>query len=226
MLYGSQLPQSSPTNRHRCERLFSDDRLVFVDIETAGLQSWRPIIQIAAIAVTASLHVVEEFEAKIQFDEHRAVRRALCKRHYSRARWRAEGRRERDVAVDFAAFLTRHATVHRFNASGRPFVVAQLVAHNAGFDGPFLRAWFERLGLFFPGSYRLFCTMQRAMWMFHEDRTLTPPSDFKLGTLCEYFGALLPADQAHDALADVRATVELYRLMCAGRLSNRKQLLC
>jgi DNA polymerase III epsilon subunit-like protein len=89
------------------------------------------------------------------------------------------------------------------------------VAHNAEFDGPFLRSWFERLGLFFPGSYRVSCTMQRAMWLFHEDQSLTPPADFRLGTLCEYFGAVLRPSEAHDALADVRATVELYRRMTA-----------
>ncbi len=44
-------------------------RLVFVDLETAGLSVWRPIIQIAAVAVTSSLEEVETFEAKIAFDE-------------------------------------------------------------------------------------------------------------------------------------------------------------
>lgn len=92
-------------------------------------------------------------------------------------------------------------------------IVAQLVAHNAEFDGTFLREWFERLGLFLPASYRVFCTLHRAMWLFHENRSLTQPSDFKLGTLCSYFGISLPLQEAHDALADVRATVELYRRM-------------
>lgn len=188
-------------------------RLVFVDIETAGLQVWRPIIQIAAIAVDNAFHELECFEEKIQFDESQAVKRSLHKRHYNRHRWQTEARRDKDVAVDFGAFLARHATVETLSARGKPFVVAQLVAHNASFDAPFLRAWFERLGLFFPGTYRVFCTLHRAMWLFHEDRTLTPPDDFRLGTLCEYFGIALPPDQAHDALADVRATVALYRAM-------------
>ena len=92
-------------------------------------------------------------------------------------------------------------------------IVAQLVAHNAEFDGVFLREWFERLGLFLPASYRVFCTLHRAMWLFHENRSLTPPADFKLGTLCRYFDVPLRPDEAHDALTDVRATVELYRRM-------------
>ena len=64
-----------------------------------------------------------------------------------------------------------------------------------------------------PASYRVFCTLQRAMWLFHECKELTPPVDFKLGTLCQYFGVPLRAEDAHDALADVRATVALYREM-------------
>lgn len=106
-------------------------------------------------------------------------------------------------------------------------VVAQLVAHNAEFDGAFLRKWFERLRLFLPASYRVFCTLHRAMWLFHEDRLLTPPNDFKLGTLCQYFGVALRASQAHDALADVRATVELYRritMLVAARTAENAAL--
>jgi DNA polymerase III epsilon subunit-like protein len=57
------------------------------------------------------------------------------------------------------------------------------------------------------------CTKQRALWLFAEDKSLTPPADYKLGTLCQYFGVPLSADDAHDALADVRATVGLYKQM-------------
>lgn len=55
--------------------------------------------------------------------------------------------------------------------------------------------------------------MQRAIWLFHEDKTLTPLDNFKLRTLCDYFGVPLRAEESHDALVDVRATVGLYRAM-------------
>ncbi len=65
-----------------------------------------------------------------------------------------------------------------------------------------------------PGGHcRVLCTLQRAVWLFHEDKTLTRPADFGLGTLCEYFGVRLRPEEAHDALAEVRATVELFRAM-------------
>jgi DNA polymerase III epsilon subunit-like protein len=208
------------TTRHRS----AATRLVFVDIETAGLQVWRPIIQIAAIAVDGRFRELETFEEKIQFDERQAVKHSLRKRNYSRWRWHAEARRDRDVAVDFGAFLARHATVGAVSARGEPFVVAQLVAHNAAFDAPFLRAWFERMGLFFPGTYNVFCTLHRAMWLFHEEQSLALPDDFKLGTLCKYFGVELRPDEAHDALADARATARLYQAMRSYRPQTTTRL--
>ena len=70
------------------------------------------------------------------------------------------------------------------------------------------------------------CTKQRALWLFDEDKSLTPPADFKLGTLCEYFGVRLREDSdAHDAFYDVRATVELYRAMLGAWFTERSSRL-
>jgi DNA polymerase III epsilon subunit-like protein len=189
------------------------EKLVFIDLETAGVDVWRPIIQVAAIALDSGLHELESFEAKIRFRRRFADPKALRKPHYSAARWRKEAQPVREVADKLAEFLARHASVELISLSGRPYRVAQLVAHNAAFDGPFLQTWFERLGRFFPGHFRTFCTLQRALWLFQEDKSLPPPADFQLTTLCRYFGVRLDPGEAHDALADVRATVELYRAM-------------
>jgi DNA polymerase III epsilon subunit-like protein len=192
---------------------FPDERLVFVDIETGGLETWRPIIQIAAIAVASNGRELETFEAKLRFDERIADPKSLRKNHYSPERWFREARPACVVAESFAQLLMRHATIDQTAIGGRVFQVAQLVAHNADFDGPFLRAWYNRTRLFLPASPRVLCTVQRAMWSFHENKLLTPPKDFKLKTLCEYFGVPLRGEDAHDALNDVRATVALYRAM-------------
>ncbi len=199
--------------RRRWKRLPPEERLVFVDIELAAVGRRRAILQIAAIAVSRSLVEQESFEAKIRLDESRFRPMSVRNRHFDLVQWRQEARSPKAVACDFARFLTRHASAVLPGADGRPLIVAQLVAHNAEFDGVFLRDWFERLGLFFPASYRIFCTLHRAMWYFHEDRAMMPPRDFKLGTLCRHFGVPFNDYEAHDALTDVRATVELYRRM-------------
>jgi len=199
----------------------ADERLVFVDLEVGKAGRQRLILQIAAVALTRSLVELESFEAKVLSDVLRDAE--IRHRRFNRAQWQAEAKHPKVVAYEFGRFLGRHATVEIAGTSRRRIAVAQLVAHNAEFDGHFLRDWFERLGLFLPASYRVHCTLQRAMWLFHEQRGMTPPSDFKLGTLCRHFGITLPLSEAHDALADVRATAELYRrmtLLDAARLAQ------
>ena len=202
-----------------------DDRLVFVDIELGRVKRQRPILQIAAIAVSRSLIELEAFEAKVQVDERKTPSTLIHNRHFDRDQWHREARHPKVVAYHFGRFLGRHATAEVAGANQRRMIVAQLVAHNAEFDGLLLREWFERMGLFMPASYRVFCTLHRAMWLFHEHHSLSPPSDFKLGTLCRYFGISLPPQEAHDAAADVRATVELYRRMTMLEAVNVAQVL-
>src|SRR5262249_20123792 len=131
-------------------------KLIFFDLETGGLNPKRhPIVQLAAIAVDCHLEPVEAFEAKVRFDERTASRNSLRKNHYSRGLWAREAFEPEDVAVNFAAFLRRHATHTLLASDGRPYQVAQLVAHNATFDGAFLQAWYERLDTFLPARYQV-----------------------------------------------------------------------
>ena len=118
-----------------------------------------------------------------------------------------------DAAHRLSEFLRRHATVDMVSRKGKPYQIAQLAAHNATFDGPKLSNWYDELNLFLPAARRVFCTLQRAFWLFQENRGLTPPANYKLPTLCEYFDVPLDTAEAHDAFADVRATVALYRAM-------------
>jgi DNA polymerase III epsilon subunit-like protein len=188
----------------------NSQKVIFTDIETGGINPKRhPIIQLAAIAVDSHLEPIEAFEAKIRFDERKANPNSLRKNHYRRGLWANEAHEAEEVARSFADFLRRHATVPTLSSDGKPYYVAQLVAHNATFDGAFLQAWYERLGIFLPARYQVLCTLQRAMWYFHEHQCERLPSDFKLATLCQYFGVTFHAASAHEALADVSATVAL-----------------
>ncbi len=62
---------------------------------------------------------------------------------------------------------------------------------------------------FFPFSYHVKDTLQRALWFFDEHPELTRPPSLKLSVLCEYFGIVTAG--AHDALADVRMSVAIAR---------------
>ena len=209
--------------------MFIDERLVFFDLETAGLDpEQHPIIQIAAIAVDSELSELESFEIKVRFDEAEADPESLSANHYSKKVWEREAVPPLVAARRFSKFLRRHATFDMVSKKGEPFQIAQLVAHNGErFDGPFIHAWYRKLKLthpklFCPARYMVLCTKQRALWLFDEDKGLTPPASYKLGTLCEYFGVRLKPEEAHDALNDVRATVELYRAMASTRETNKQ----
>lgn len=152
-----------------------DERLVFVDLETGGVETWRPIFEIAAIAVDANLNELESFEARLKFCRSLANPKVLLGSRYNTQAWRRGAIDADDAAEEFADFLSRHGTVDQSSQSGRIFQVAQMVAHNAAFDGQFLCNWFNRVGRFLPASRRMLCTMQRAIWLFHENKSLTPP---------------------------------------------------
>ena len=201
-----------------------EEKLVFFDLETAGVDPRQhPIIQIAAIAIDSSLCELETFELKIRFDEAEANPKSLSVNRYSKELWESEAVAAAAAAERFANFLRRHATVDMLSKNGKPYRLAQMVAHNGErFDGPFLEAWYSKLGLFCPARKMVLCTKQRALWFFDEDKSLTPPANFQLQTLCEYFGVPLRAEDAHDAFNDVRATVELYRAMTSSTKSEQQ----
>ena len=189
------------------------ERIVFVDIETGGLNAKKhAITQIAALAVDGALNVLEAFERKIQFGVLEGSTAALNKQKYDPATWSQQGERADDVARQFASFLRRHAAISKIARNGRPYRLAVLAGHNAvAFDLPFLREWYRRQDTFCPVAHHALCTLERTKWYFAEHPQVTPPDSYALGYLCEYFGVEFPESDRHDALADVRATLELYR---------------
>ncbi len=185
--------------------------MVMFDLETGGLESRRPIMQIAAIAVDSQLKELEQFEVKIQFDESKANPDSLRRIHYRRAEWRRSAVPSEKAARRFASFLRSHASVDVLSHDLSTFRVAQLASHNSQFDGQFLEAWFNRLDIFLPASYRCFCTLQRAYWYFQENPHVPRPDDYRLGTLCQHFDVPLNCNDAHEAIADTRAAIGVYR---------------
>ncbi len=200
------IPESNHREQFGTDPMTHGERLVFVDVETAGLKSSPSIIQIAAVAIDAELNEVESFETKVRFESTK-----LTEGSFEPTLWKRIANQPEKAAGDFAMFLRRHATVDMVSKAGCPYQLARLAAHNASFDCPLLEKWYRDLDQFFPAARSTFCTLQRAYWLFEEDKSLSPPADYKLATLCEYFGIALRRDEAHNAVADVQATVQLYR---------------
>ena len=192
---------------------------VVFDLETTGLSPmWDQILQFGAIRVDSDSLQIEDAQSDVV---------------NLRCKLRPE------VVPSPSALLTTRVWPHMFDsaplshdemmrkvsdflAESRPAV---FVGHNAiRFDGQHLRhnlfsALLPPYVLHLDGS-RLVDTMLLA----HLIHTLHPSAmnwprkadgklSFRLGDLCAANGITLDANEAHDALADVTATLELYALM-------------
>jgi DNA polymerase-3 subunit epsilon len=184
--------------------------IVFFDIETTGLNPKRhSIIQIGAVALDEGLREIATFEVKVGFALKRRAENPVSRLNsYDESTWQKEALPEREAARRFAAFLKDHASLPRKTKNGKPFFVAQLAAYNAPFDAVFLQTWYERLREFLPAARPPLCVMQRAQWYF-EESLKRKPNDWKLSTVAKHCG--IPLTNAHDALADARATAGVYR---------------
>lgn len=182
------------------------ETICFFDTETGGLLPQHPTTQLAAVAVDNDWREVETFEVKFQFDVNACEPEALKLNGYSPEKW-ANAVPEAYAWQQFQHMLNRHRCVELVSRAGNPYSVARLAGHNIlGFDMPRTEAAFKRLGLFFPIDFRtVLDTRQGACWYF--ERLGERPKDFKLTGLAECFG--IPTAGAHDALADVRMTIEL-----------------
>ena len=81
-----------------------------------------------------------------------------------------------------------------------------LVAHNMGFDGPFLASELERIGKDIAGTPQLFCTMENGRWA-----TAIGKSP-RLGELCFACGVEYDPDAAHAASYDTDRMMECVRV--------------
>lgn len=181
---------------------------VYFDFETGGVLD-EPSIQLAAIAVDREWKELDSFEQKIKFDPEACNPDALTLNGYTPEAWR-DAIEPGAVAVEFARWLKPHSTVELVSQrTGRPYSVARLAGYNAlTFDLPRLRALFGQR--FFPCSYHVRDVLQRAMFWFDEHPDIAEkPKSLKLSELCEYFK--IPSAGAHEALTDVRLTVELHK---------------
>jgi DNA polymerase III epsilon subunit-like protein len=109
------------------------------------------------------------------------------------------------------------ATIYPFDIRAKlPEVIAAdsarlAISIRCHFDTSFLGELYRRGSMFCPAAlYEPLDTLPLARW--YTSAHPSPPANHKLETLAEWLG--LPAFEAHDALADVRATVAVARELC------------
>ena len=166
-----------------------DCNLFFFDSETGGLSPvHNDLVEVACIVTDPSgKDILGEYSVKV-FPERPVDPKAAAVNGYTEVKWAAEA-----VKLD-------EAMVHLLKLARN----TALVAHNAPFDWGFLEMAMARRAQRWPGDYHRFCTVALATPLLKAGLV----ENLKLGTLTKYFG--IKHDDAHTALADVRACRELY----------------
>lgn len=111
-----------------------------------------------------------------------------------------------EVFQDLSRMLKKHVNPYDRNDK------MAIAGYNVGFDEEFLRAFWKHHNDQFYGS--IFWSgridvLSQALDALLKERHRLP--NFKLGTVAEHLN--IPLDNAHDALADVTATREIYHLL-------------
>jgi len=186
---------------------------LFYDLETTGLnRTFDQVIQFAAIRTDRELNLLEEHNLKIRLRPDVIPSPTAMLTHGIPVSDLTDGPCEFDAI----------ATIHRlFNTPG----TVTIGYNSLGFDDEFLRFAFYRNLLppythqYANGCYRMdILAMIVIYWLYNREVLQWPEQDGQPSIKLEHINALnrLAAGPAHDALVDVRATVELARRLQAA----------
>jgi len=170
-------------------------KLAFIDIETTGFDMEKhEIIEIGGVIVEqrdgVPGSIIDEFEIKIRPERiEDADAEALSINGYNEAEWMFA--LDKKQAMELFAEKTKDAV---------------MLAHNVAFDYSFLAKAFSDTGVENKMFYAKLDTISFAYAKLHKQEDAPRMS---LGALCEYFG--VENSRAHTALADARATYEVYK---------------
>ena len=183
-----------------------EPKLCFIDVETTGLDpKLHAITQLAGVIV-CPLHKGNGYEFNYKIKPHDSAiidPSALLATGQNREEF-ATYEAPSKVLCDFTRTLD--TVVDKFDKSDKLI----FVGYNATFDDSFVRAFFQRQGHKFYGSYFWWPPVdvaQMALLFLRRRRHML--KDFKLGTVYEEIMGK-PMVLAHDAIQDIRQTKEIY----------------
>jgi DNA polymerase III alpha subunit (gram-positive type) len=172
-----------------------EKKLAFIDLETTGFNPLtHEVIEIgvplAKLNEKGIYEELESFEVKVKPDHIET----------------AEAEALRINRYDEGAWMFGHTQKEAFTMLAQKCEGCVLVAQNTPFDYSFLVAGFMRHGLKDPFFSAKLDTISLAYLRFRKDPEMT---SFSLKSLCDKYG--IRNDKAHNALADIRATFEVFK---------------
>ena len=165
---------------------YDNKTLIFIDVETTGLDATRGhrVIEVGAVRVEEG-NVTNEFQSFIHTD--RIISPGATKIHGI----------TNAMMIGKPQPTTVYPALHEFIGE------SPLVAHNARFDSTFLRWEFKRLGM--EMTNRTICTLEMSRRLFPE------LPNHRLETVVRHvLGKLPDMVKLHSALDDARITAKIY----------------
>lgn len=174
--------------------------LIFFDLETSGLDfDKHEIIQISAIDAATG----DSFNEYLDFDIKKADKIALEKNSFDETLWDEKAVPQELGIRRFGEFVKAHAHLEFESRKGK---LAAMAGYNVlGFDKFFVDKSFRRHEIFFPGDYRMYDIYALILWKY------PGLEKYSLENMCEYLH--IGHEELHDSLADVRATIEVAKLI-------------
>lgn len=170
-------------------------KLAFLDVETTGFDPVKQEIIELGVVVAAqqadgAWRTVNEIDVKVK-PRHieTADKEALRVNGYSEDAWM------------FAHTLEQ--ALEELNQKAKDAI---MVAHNVAFDYGFIDQAYRSVEMESAMAYQKFDTISIAFAKLHADPDI---KGYSLRALCEYFG--ITNEKAHTALADARATFEVFQ---------------
>lgn len=183
-------------------------KFLYLDTETTGVypRDQYDLIQLALLVEVDGTVVGEQIFHLAPFHPENVTDESISKHGITREMMAGFAPAKKVVWEEVVPFLDRFC--NRFDREDK----MTPAAYNGHFDLEFLSQLFTRCGHKFLGSYidwRLQDVMGMA-YLLHGWGDIRL-SNYKLQTVCDHFGVSL--EGAHDALNDVRATRELYKVL-------------
>lgn len=172
--------------------------IIYLDVETSGLNpTIHGILQIACIAEVNGVLVGSFNEYLKPHDSLKIDKKAL----------EVNGIKKKQIKLFEDEKIVLDKLVKWVAKYGS---YLQPCGYNVGFDTNFLKELYARHDVSYPKSFNYYDidTFSIVKVLVAEDK-LKKGENLKLGTVCKQMGIKL--DNAHDALADIKATRELHK---------------
>ena len=187
-----------------------DKKILWVDTETTGTDPGKNgIIQLAGV-LEINGHETTSFDFKIRpFADDVIEDTALTVNGFTREEL-AGFIPPHDAHNYFVQILSAH--VDRYDKRDKCF----FAGYNGIFDLNFLHAFFKKCGDPYFGSYVWWPSIDVSVMAGHALMSVRHElPNFRLETVASHFG-IQPQGEAHDAMTDIRMTMEIYRRLVSS----------